>query len=124
MPISRRAGTRRPKNRLMTFDDSLWKLVGSAESAEPTDASKKDEYVADAVIPQEEGEAVMATVQRPVVVRLAAVRKLFQQPASAHELERRREALRSSDRFITKMAAITEDVKDWIRQERGDRMGG
>jgi hypothetical protein len=66
----------------------------------------------------------MATVQRPVVVRLAAVRKLFQQPASAHELERRPEALRSSDRFITEMASITEDVKDWMRQEPGDRMGG
>jgi hypothetical protein len=66
----------------------------------------------------------MATVQRPVVVRLAAVRKLFQQPASADELERRREALRSSDRFIKEMAAITEDVKDWMRQERGDRMDG
>jgi len=70
------------------------------------------------------GEALMATVPRPVVVRLAAVRQLFQQPASADELERRREALRSSDRFITEMAAITEDVKDWMRQERGDRMDG
>jgi hypothetical protein len=41
-------------SRPMTFDDPLWKLVGSAKSAEATDASKKDEYVAEALAPQRE----------------------------------------------------------------------
>ena len=34
------------KGRLFTKDDSLWKLVGSAASEDPTDAAKKHEYLA------------------------------------------------------------------------------
>ncbi len=32
--------------RRLTHEDALWRLVGSASSAEPTDASKKHEYLA------------------------------------------------------------------------------
>lgn len=38
---ARRAG------RTLTYDDPLWKLVGAASDARPTDASKKHEYLAD-----------------------------------------------------------------------------
>src|SRR5687768_6940369 len=39
------------KGRPLTFDDPLWELVGSATEAEPTDASKKYEYLAEALAP-------------------------------------------------------------------------
>lgn len=32
----------------LTYDDPLWELVGSASSAEPTDASRKYDYLAEA----------------------------------------------------------------------------
>ncbi len=33
------------KSGILTKDDPLWKLIGSVTSAEPTDASKKHEYL-------------------------------------------------------------------------------
>lgn len=42
--VKRRSHRGRP----LTYDDPLWELVGSVSSAEPTDASKKHEYLADA----------------------------------------------------------------------------
>ncbi len=42
-----------PKGRPLTFDDPLWELVGSATEAEPTDASRKYEYLAEALAPQQ-----------------------------------------------------------------------
>ncbi|TSC66099.1 MAG: hypothetical protein CEO21_258 [Microgenomates group bacterium Gr01-1014_80] len=36
----------------LTFDDALWKLVGSAESAEPTDASKKYDHLREDITPR------------------------------------------------------------------------
>ena len=38
---------RRVKGRPTSADDPLWNIVGMASSAEPTDASKKHEYLAD-----------------------------------------------------------------------------
>ncbi len=38
----------------MTFDDPLFKLIGSAMDAPPTDSSKKLEYLADALAPKVE----------------------------------------------------------------------
>ena len=43
---------RGPASRPLTYDDPLWQLVGSVTDAEPTDASKKYEYLADAIAPQ------------------------------------------------------------------------
>jgi excisionase family DNA binding protein len=40
-----------PRGRPLTFDDPLWEIVGSATDAEPTDASKKYEYLAEALAP-------------------------------------------------------------------------
>ncbi len=39
--------------RPMTLDDPLFKLIGSVTDAPPTDSSKKYEYLADAIAPQE-----------------------------------------------------------------------
>lgn len=36
------------KGKPLTFDDPLWKLVGAATEAKPTDSSKKHEYLAEA----------------------------------------------------------------------------
>ncbi len=36
----------------LTRDDPLWRLVGSATDASPTDASKKHKYLAEAYTPQ------------------------------------------------------------------------
>jgi excisionase family DNA binding protein len=38
--------------RPMTLDDPLFKLIGSATDAAPTDSSKKYEYLADAIAPK------------------------------------------------------------------------
>jgi excisionase family DNA binding protein len=46
---SRRA---RAAGRPMTLDDPLFKLIGSAGDAAPTDSSKKYEYLADAMAPK------------------------------------------------------------------------
>jgi len=45
---------KRPRGvaRPMTFDDPLFKLIGSATDAEPTDSSKKYEYLAEAIAPK------------------------------------------------------------------------
>ena len=37
-----------PAGRPLTYDDPLWQLVGSASSAEPTDAARKYDYLAEA----------------------------------------------------------------------------
>lgn len=39
-----------PRGKPITFNDSLWKIVGSAMSAKPTDSSKKHEYLAEALL--------------------------------------------------------------------------
>ena len=39
---------REPAGRPLNHDDPLWKLVGSATDAPPTDASKKYEYLSEA----------------------------------------------------------------------------
>jgi excisionase family DNA binding protein len=36
------------KGKPLTFEDPLWKLVGQATDAQPTDSSKKHEYLAEA----------------------------------------------------------------------------
>lgn len=38
----------RANGRVLTHDDPLWRLVGSAKDAKPTDASRKYEYLAKA----------------------------------------------------------------------------
>lgn len=48
---ARRAPTLRGKP--LTAADPLWKLVGSATSAQPTDATKKHEYLAEAFTPHQ-----------------------------------------------------------------------
>jgi len=47
-PVARRIRRGRPTD----ADDPLWNIVGMASSPEPTDASKKHEYLADAYAPQ------------------------------------------------------------------------
>lgn len=42
---------RSPRGRQLTPENALWKLMGSASAAEPTDASKKHEYLAEAYSP-------------------------------------------------------------------------
>ena len=50
MPARR---ARKPtRGRPLIHDDPLWKLLGSAASTEVTDASKKHEYLAEALAPQ------------------------------------------------------------------------
>jgi hypothetical protein len=51
-PKRRRRRRGVPAGRPMTEDDPLWKLVGSATDAPPTDASKIHEYLADAYAPK------------------------------------------------------------------------
>jgi excisionase family DNA binding protein len=46
-PKTPRAQKHVPAGRPLTYDHPLWKLVGSATDAPPTDASKKYEYLAD-----------------------------------------------------------------------------
>src|SRR5690242_16911405 len=46
-PKQEQPASAQPKGRPLTFDDPLWELVGSATDAEPTDASKKYEYLAE-----------------------------------------------------------------------------
>jgi excisionase family DNA binding protein len=50
-PTYQDSAARAPRGRPMTFDDPLWELVGSATDAQPTDASKKYEYLAEALAP-------------------------------------------------------------------------
>lgn len=49
-PIKPKVSKKQPliKGRPLTFDDPLWRLVGAARSAKPTDSSKKHEYLAEA----------------------------------------------------------------------------
>lgn len=42
-----RQGRRVLAGRALSYDDPLWKLIGSATGARPTDASKKLEYLAE-----------------------------------------------------------------------------
>lgn len=45
------SGATRRAGRALTREDPLWELVGSASDAHPSDASKKHEYLADALAP-------------------------------------------------------------------------
>ena len=52
MPVRR--SKRVPAGRPLTYDDALWKLVGSARSEGPTDVSEnKYKYLAEAYLPDE-----------------------------------------------------------------------
>ncbi|MBI4311929.1 MAG: helix-turn-helix domain-containing protein [Chloroflexi bacterium] len=42
----------RRRTQPLTSDDPLWKLVGSATDAPPTDSSRKYDYLADTMAPQ------------------------------------------------------------------------
>ena len=44
---------RSQRGRQLSRADALWQLVGSAQEALPTDASKKDEYLAEAYSPRQ-----------------------------------------------------------------------
>jgi hypothetical protein len=50
VPPSER-GARGHRGRPLTFEDPLWELVGSATEADPTDASKKYQYLGEALTP-------------------------------------------------------------------------
>lgn len=52
-PIKPKVSKKQPliKGKPLTFDDPLWELVGAATEADPTDSSKKYEYLADAFAP-------------------------------------------------------------------------
>ncbi|MDO8691970.1 MAG: hypothetical protein Q7R39_18530 [Dehalococcoidia bacterium] len=52
-PLKRPRQARAPRGKILTEDDSLWRLVGSATSAPPTDATKKHEYLAEALAPRQ-----------------------------------------------------------------------
>lgn len=64
----------------------------------------------------------MAVVKRQTMIyTLSEAQELLRQPVSQEELIRRRAALKDSDRFLCEMDPISgEDVKDWIRKERGE----
>jgi excisionase family DNA binding protein len=48
----RPAGPGEAQGRPLNYGDPLWELVGSAIDVAPTDASKKHEYLADALAPE------------------------------------------------------------------------
>ncbi len=52
-PQTRQARKRAPAGHPLTYEHPLWKLVGSATDAPPTDASKKHEYLAEALAPKQ-----------------------------------------------------------------------
>jgi excisionase family DNA binding protein len=52
-PKNEQPQTMVPQGRPLTFDDPLWGLVGSATDAEPTDSSKKYEYLAEGWSPKQ-----------------------------------------------------------------------
>ncbi len=64
----------------------------------------------------------MAVTSRPTMIyTLEEARVILKQPVSPEELAQRREALKDSDRFLHEMEPIIgEDIKDWIRRERGE----
>lgn len=51
-PVQAKKRERIPRGRPLTYDDPMWELVGAFASAEPTDASKKLEYLAEALAPK------------------------------------------------------------------------
>ncbi len=64
--------------------------------------------------------------KRKTLFRLSELeefRQQLQQPLTREERERRQRLREQSDRFLNEMASIPGDVKDWIRQERGDSFG-
>jgi len=65
----------------------------------------------------------MATTRPRTVFSIEEVRQILSQPVTDEEIARRRQALRNSDRYIRGMKPILDDVKDWIRQERGEERG-
>lgn len=52
-PLKGARRSRLPRGKVLTEEDSLWKLVGSATSARPSDASKKHEYLNEAFEPRQ-----------------------------------------------------------------------
>lgn len=52
-PLKGPRRARLPRGKALSENDSLWKLVGSATSASPTDASKKHEYLTEAYKPHQ-----------------------------------------------------------------------
>ena len=64
----------------------------------------------------------MAVTKRPTMVyTVAEIRELLKQPVTPEEIARRKEALKNSDRYLNETELIVgEDLKDWIRQERGE----
>ena len=53
MPAPSAPKKRSRRGRPLSRADALWQLVGSAQEAPPTDASKKYEYLAEAYSPQQ-----------------------------------------------------------------------
>jgi hypothetical protein len=61
--------------------------------------------------------------KRKTIFRLSELDELkrqMQEPLSPDELKRRQRLREQSDRFLAEMDPIEEDVKEWIRRERGD----
>ncbi len=61
--------------------------------------------------------------KRKTVFRLSELDELkrqLQEPLNPAELKRRQWLREQSDRFLQEMEPILEDVKDWIRFERGE----
>ncbi|MEA2638813.1 MAG: hypothetical protein QOF51_207 [Chloroflexota bacterium] len=53
-PVKRARPLRQRKTGIIMPDDALWKLVGAATEAPPTDASRKHEYLAEAYTPRDQ----------------------------------------------------------------------
>lgn len=53
MPAPSAPKKRSQRGRPLSRADALWQLVGLAQEAPPTDASKKDEYLAEAYSPRQ-----------------------------------------------------------------------
>lgn len=61
--------------------------------------------------------------KRKTVLRLSELdelRRRLQEPLTATVRERRQRLREPSDRFLSEMAPVPGDVKDWIRKERGE----
>ena len=64
----------------------------------------------------------MAIIKRPTMIyTLAEIRDVLKQPTSAEDVQRRQEALDRAKKLRDEMPPIIgQDIKDWIRQERGE----
>jgi hypothetical protein len=67
-------------------------------------------------------ESEMAITKRPTMIyTLAEIRDVLKQPTSAEDVQRRQEALDRAKKLRDEMPPIIgQDIKDWIRQERGE----